>query len=34
MEIISNTEACYEDEPDKSKFADGCEIISPVAIIR
>lgn len=34
MEIISNAEACYEDEPDKSKFGDGCEIISPVAIIR
>ncbi len=34
MEIISNAEACYKDEPDKSKFGDGCKIMTPVAVIR
>lgn len=34
MQIISNAEDYYCDEPDKSKFFDGCEICVPVAVVK
>lgn len=30
MQIISNAEACYENEPEKSKFQDSFELVYPI----
>lgn len=33
MQIISCADACYQKEPDKSKFADACRIQNPIKMV-